>query len=149
MRLEDAIKTSAFASEAHRAEVNLLYTSYQFKSNFSQALKLLDCTVEQYNVLRILKGSHPRKMCVKDIASRMIERSSNVPRIIDRLVAKNWVERAQSEEDKRETVVTLTDLGMKQLLECNGAMSATAKAQNKLSETEFATLNTLLDKWRG
>lgn len=149
MNLEQAIQTSGFKSFAHRAEVNLLFTSYLFKANFARELKKVDCTTEQYNVLRILKGSHPRKMCVRDIAGRMIERNSNVPRIIDRLVAKNWVERAQNETDKRETVISLTDAGSTHLKRFNEILEKHSEDHKRLTEAEFKTLNALLDKWRG
>ena len=78
----------------------------------SKELKGYGLTHEQYNVLRILKGKYPEQMCVRDIACRMIEKSSNVPRIIDRLEVKKLVKRSTSPNDKRETVITLTQAGI-------------------------------------
>ena len=112
MKLEEAIKSNRFTDEQHRATVNLLYSAYWLKSNLSIVLKEFGLTLEQHNVLRILRGSHPGQLCVKEIASRIVEKSSNVPRIIDRLVAKKLVRRAQSKEDKRETLVSLTEKGL-------------------------------------
>ncbi|MEL4474610.1 winged helix DNA-binding protein, partial [Shewanella algae] len=77
----------------------------------------------------ILKGKHPEKMCVKDIGCRMIEKSSNVPRIIDRLALKKLVKRSDSEFDKRETVITLTQSGI-------AVLEATSNKVNSLLENE-------------
>src|ERR1044071_3781492 len=104
VKLEEAIKTNKFSSQKHKAALNLLYTAWWLKTSISRELKTIGLTHEQYNVLRILKGKHPEEMCVRDIGSRMIERNSNVPRIIDRLVSKKLVDRSASSIDKRETV---------------------------------------------
>ena len=82
MKLEEAIKSTKFKSEVHKAVLHILYTAWWLKSVGAKELKEFGLTHEQYNVLRILKGKHPEQMCVRDIASRMIEKSSNVPRII-------------------------------------------------------------------
>ena len=88
MKLQDAIKTNNFRDERHKASLNVIYTAYWFKSHLSTVFKEYGLTEEQFNVLRILKGKHPEPMCVRDIASRMLEKNSNVPRIADRLVTK-------------------------------------------------------------
>ena len=108
MKLEQAIKSTKFKSEVQKAGLNVLYTAWWIKTLTVKELKVFDITHEQYNVLRILKGKHPDLMCVKDIASRMIEKSSNVPRIVDRLELKNLIVRTQGEIDGRQTVITLT-----------------------------------------
>src|SRR4051812_35528230 len=100
MKLEEAIKSSKFASEKQKSTINLLYSAYWLRNNFSSLLKNEDLTVEQYNAMRILKGMHPEQMCVKEIGSRIIEKSSNVPRIIDKLVAKKLAKRTTSKIDK-------------------------------------------------
>ena len=148
MKLEEAIKSTRFTDMRHKAILNLMYTSYWLKTHISDTLKQQGITAEQYNVLRILKGKHPEAMCVKDIGSRMIEKSSNVPRIIDRLVVKKLVKRTTSKEDKRETLVSLTDKGMEKTIEAT-------KAENKVTERilgvtneEAAILNDLLEKMR-
>ena len=109
MKLEEALKTTRFESEKHKAVLNLMYTTYWMKTHFNAVVKESGLTGEQYNILRILRGKYPEQMCVKDIGSRMIEKSSNVPRIIDRLIIKKLVRRTPSAEDKRETLVSLTD----------------------------------------
>ena len=119
-----------------------------FKSHNNLLLKDFDLTSEQYNVLRILRGKHPEPMCVKDIGSRMLEKSSNVPRIIDRLVLKKLVKRATSKEDKRETITTVTPEGLRVLESASKAMDKDADRLIGITEEEASQLNELLEKLR-
>ena len=148
MKLEEAIKSNRFISEKQKATINVLYTGYWLRSSFSTKLKQEDLTLEQYNVMRILKGKHPEQMCVKDIASRTVEKSSNVPRILDRLVTKKLARRTPSKEDKRETLVSLTDKGLKTLERANGLTWEVTNGIQALDEEEARMLNTLLEKMR-
>lgn len=148
MKLEQAIKTAKFSSEKQKAGLNVLYTAWWLKTLISQELKALGLTHEQYNVLRILKGKHPEKMCVKDIGCRMIERSSNVPRIVDRLVAKKYVDRSTSDIDKRETVITLTSNGMNILQNANKKVNELFNGSVLIEEDDARQLNLLLENMR-
>jgi len=87
-------------------------------------------------------------MCVRDIASRMMEKSSNVPRIVDRLVAKKWVERTTSTIDKRETVINLTAAGLQVLQDSTAAMESLFNNILTLNNSEAVDLNELLEKLR-
>ncbi len=148
MKLEEAIKSNRFTDPAHKASVNLMYTSYWMKTHLNTVLKENGLTIEQFNVLRILKGKHPEQMCVKDIGSRMIEKSSNVPRIIDRLLIKKLVKRTPSREDKRETLISLTDNGLKQVESSNILVDAMQKRISGLDDSEATLLSELLEKMR-
>jgi len=148
VKLEQAIQTERFLNQNQKAGLNILYTAWWLKTLISKELKQLDLTHEQYNVLRILKGKHPEQMCVKDIGCRMIERNSNVPRIIDRLVFKQLVERTTSSVDKRETVMTLTQVGMDILKKATRAVDNAFSSSLSLNEAEATTLNQLLEKFR-
>lgn len=148
MKLEHAIKSTKFKNELHKAALNILYTSWWLKTIMSKELKEYGLTHEQYNVLRILKGKHPEQVCVREIACRMIEKNSNVPRIIDRLETKKLVKRSTSPNDKRETVITVTTAGV-------NILAITTEKINKLfeeivvvNEKDAETLNTLLEKIR-
>lgn len=149
MKLEEAIRSNRFDSGKHKATINILYTAYWLKNSFSNAIKPEDITMEQYNVLRILKGKHPEQMCVKDIGSRIIEKSSNVPRIIDRLVIKKLAKRTPSKIDKRETLVALTDKGISVLAKATAAIENITNDMAGISEDEAVALNDLLEKMRG
>ena len=148
MKLEEAIKSTKFKSEVHKAVLHILYTAWWLKSVGAKELKEFGLTHEQYNVLRILKGKHPEQMCVRDIASRMIEKSSNVPRIIDRLELKKLVKRNTSTVDKRETVITITQGGIALLTASTLVMDEKMMKQFVLSEEDAVTLNILLEKIR-
>ena len=148
MKLEEAIKSNKFTDEKQKATINVLFTAYWLRQRFSMAIKADELTLEQYNVLRILKGKHPEQMCVKDIGSRIIEKSSNVPRIIDRLVIKKLAKRTPSTEDKRETLVSLTDKVMESLQRASLLMEEINMSMNGISESEALLLNELLEKLR-
>ena len=149
MRLDEVIKTNRFTDENHKASLNILYTAYWLKDHFISVLKPHGITLEQHNVMRILKGSHPKEVRVKDIATRMVEKSSNVPRIIDKLVAKNLAVRINSDIDKRETFVALTDKGISVIDDARISIDQVTKKISGVSEKEAATLNKLLEKMRG
>lgn len=148
MKLEQAIKSSKFKSEVQKAGLNILYTAWWLKTIMSKELKEFGLTHEQYNVLRILKGKYPDVMCVRDIACRMIEKSSNVPRIIDRLEVKKLVKRRTSAEDKRETVITLTAAGINMLEITTHKIDGLYDSTVKMDDACAHTLNNLLEKVR-
>ncbi|HMP93467.1 MAG TPA: MarR family transcriptional regulator [Phnomibacter sp.] len=146
MKLEQAIQTRGFKTELHKAVVHLLFTAYHIKSRISSVLKNYALTHEQFNVLRILRGSYPEPLCVKDIACRMIERNSNVPRIIDRLVVKKLVKRTTGTEDRRETTIHITQAGLNLLQTASEAIELAGPAYMALTEEQAANLNKLLEQ---
>jgi DNA-binding MarR family transcriptional regulator len=148
VKLEQAIQSNKFKNEVHKAGLNILYTAWWLKTVMSKELKEFGLTHEQYNVLRILKGKYPEQMCVRDIACRMIEKSSNVPRIIDRLELKKLVKRSTSTVDKRETVITLTQSGIAILEATTLAVDKVMDSTLLVNNQEAASLNLLLEKVR-
>lgn len=148
VKLEQAIQSTKFKNEVHKAGLNILYTAWWLKTVMSRELKEFGLTHEQYNVLRILKGKYPDQMCVRDIACRMIEKSSNVPRIIDRLEIKKLVKRSTSALDKRETVITLTQAGITILEASTVVLNRVMDEMMLVNEAEALDLNNLLEKVR-
>lgn len=148
MKLEQAIQSTKFKDEMHKASLNILYTAWWLKTRMSSELKEFGLTHEQYNVLRILKGKHPEQMCVKDIGCRMIEKNSNVPRIIDRLVIKKLVKRGSSAVDKRETVIQLTQSGLLILAATTQKINMLLSEIIKIDEPDARQLNDLLEQLR-
>jgi DNA-binding MarR family transcriptional regulator len=148
VKLEQAIKSSKFKNEVHKAGLNILYTAWWLKTMMSKELKEYGLTHEQYNVLRILKGRHPEQICVREIACRMIEKNSNVPRIIDRLEAKKFVKRTTSESDRRETVIVLTPAGLNILQHSTDRINAVMDNAIVMSEHKASELNSLLEEIR-
>lgn len=145
MNLEQATKTSGFKSQRQKAVVNLMFQAYQVKSRISQVLKNYALTPEQFNVLRILKGSHPNALCVKEIGGRLIERNSNVPRIADRLEIKKLVKRSVSAEDRRETLMNITPAGLNLLEVASQELEQFQGRLVNLTEEQAANLNQLLE----
>lgn len=148
MKLEEAIKSTKFKNEVHKAGLNILYTAWWLKTIMSKELKEYGITHEQYNVLRILKGKYPDQICVREIACRMIEKNSNVPRIIDRLELKKFVKRTSSANDKRETVITLTQAGLNILAITTDKINKLFEETVIVDEVQAASLNKLLEKIR-
>lgn len=149
VKLEQAIQSNKFINEMQKASLNILYTAWWLKTKMSSELKEYGLTHEQYNVLRILKGKFPEQMCVKDISCRMIEKSSNVPRIIDRLVIKKLVKRENSANDKRETVITLTQSGITILGATTEKINSLMQETLSINKNDALQLNSLLEKLRG
>ncbi len=148
MKLEQAIKSNKFRNEVHKAGLNILYSAWWLKTLMSKELKEYGLTHEQYNVLRILKGKHPEHICVREIACRMIEKNSNVPRIIDRLQLKKLVKRITSNTDKRETVIVLTQAGINILKHSTNRINNKMDESISISEKKAAVLNDILEEIR-
>lgn len=146
--LEEDIKQKTFANEHVKANLNILYTANWLNNRISNTLKPYNLTHEQFNVLRILRGSHPKPMCQKDILCRMIAPSSNLTLIIKKLKTKKYVQVHQSEKDKREYAITITKDGQAVLKELDKMFQQRKEKANNLSESEAFHLNALLDKVR-
>ena len=148
MRIEDALKTNKFRDERHKVILNIFYTSYCLRDQISIYLKEFDLTSEQFNVLRILRGSLPKSLCVKNIAERLIEKNSNVTRILERLQRKELIDRIPSEYDKRENVALITQKGLELLAILDTKMENGENEIVSITNEEAALLNQLLDKMR-
>lgn len=148
VKLENAIQSTHFSSNKHKAGLNILYTAWWLKTMIAGELKKYGITNEQYNVMRVLKGKHPEQMCIRDIASRMIEKGSNVPRIMDRLEIKKMIRRTTSVQDKRETVVNLTTVGLHILQIATTDINNVFNKVIIISEEKASELNQLLELFR-
>ncbi len=146
--LEQEIKQSKFQNEHIKANINVLFTANWLYNKISANLKPFNLTHEQFNVLRILKGSHPKHLCQKDILSRMIAPNSNVTLIIKKLIIKKLIKVNQSETDKREYQITITNNGLSLLEEIDKGFKQNKKPMNGLNASEAFHLNALLDKLR-
>lgn len=148
MRLEEELKTTKFQSEIHKAHLNVLFTAAWLRTEMSARLKVHGLTLEQFNVLRIVRGQRPNSVCVKDITHRMLERNSNTTRIIDRLEQKKLLERSASERDRRERAIELTPKGLALLETIDRDWEKNNPHHSALSPQEAEILNNLLDKLR-
>jgi len=148
MSLEDDIKQEKFQSEHQKASINILYTGSWLYSNNASSLKKFGITPEQFNVLRILRGSHPKKMMLSQITQRMIDKSSNCTRLVEKLRQKNLVNREICENNRRQVDISITDKGLQLLKKIDADMHSWNLAVEKLSKTEAKELNRILDKLR-
>lgn len=136
---------STFPSEHVKAIINIKYTANWIENKSNHVLKPFKISVQQYNILRILRGAK-EKVTVQTVKDRMIEKSPNTTRLMDKLCAKNLIERVRCENDRRVVYVQIADLGLKMLEEIN--MDGVGETLNRLTEEEAIKLNALLDKIR-
>jgi DNA-binding MarR family transcriptional regulator len=150
MKLEAELKTVRPMQPRQRATLNILFTASWLDCNFSRHLRPYGLTSPQYNILRILNGSFPKGLSVLDIKSRMLDRSSNVSRLVEKLRIAGLVERVPHSEDRRMVIVTISASGKKLLADIDQArfMDGHGTPGSKLSDAEALELAHLLDKFR-
>jgi DNA-binding MarR family transcriptional regulator len=149
MSLEQDIQQSKFQNEHEKVVVNLLYTSSWLHTLNAARLKKHDITPEQFNVLRILRGSHPKPLMLAEITARMIDKSSNATRLVEKLRQKGFVKREICENNRRQVDISITDKGMGVLKNCDHEEADWLAKIKTISKQEAAELNRILDKLRG
>lgn len=149
MKLESELKNSKPLAPHARALLNILFTASWLDCQQTRQMRNYGLTPPQYNILRILNGSAPKGLSVLDIKSRMIDRSSNVSRLVEKLRAAALVERIPSHEDRRMVIVTLSEKAKHLLAEIEKSEIFTSQMPGKaLTEAEAMELAHLLDKFR-
>ncbi|MBS1534017.1 MAG: MarR family transcriptional regulator [Flavobacteriaceae bacterium] len=149
MRIEEIIKSTVAMSDAKKAILNLMYTQNIIGEKFSELLKPYDLSGEQYNVLRILRGQKgvPANMCV--IQERMIAKSSNTTRLIDKLLLKELVTREVCPDNRRKMEIMITQKGLDLLATLDPKVDAHENSLGaRLSAEELIQFNELLEKFR-
>jgi DNA-binding MarR family transcriptional regulator len=149
MSLEEDIKQPSFGSEHHKAAINILYTSSWIYNNNAARLKKHGITPEQYNVLRILRGSHPSKLMLAEITNRMIDKGSNATRLVEKLRQKGCVKREVCESNRRQVDISITDKGLSLMKAIDAEEPKWIETLKNITKSEAGELNRLLDKLRG
>ncbi len=150
MKLEAELKNSKPLAPRQRAALNILFTASWLDCAMTRQLRPYGLTAPQYNILRILNGSYPNGLSVLDIKSRMIDRSSNVSRLVEKLRISGLVERTPHSDDRRMVVVNISQEGKKLLHDIQQSQAMEEKLPgHHLSEAEAMELAHLLDKFRG
>ncbi|MCU0369641.1 MAG: MarR family transcriptional regulator [Cyclobacteriaceae bacterium] len=149
MTIEEEIKQTKFKSTQQKAVLNLMFTSSWIQNKQREIFEPFGITGQQYNILRILRGQHPKTISAVEIKSRMLDKHSDVSRLLDRLIAKNLVKKSQCPNDKRATDIVISDSGLLLLKELDSVISTMDKKLIKLSADEAQLLNDLLNKCRG
>lgn len=150
MKLEVELKNTKPLQPRQRAVLNIMFTASWLDCYISRQLRPYGLTSPQYNILRILNGSFPKGLSVLDIKSRMIDRSSNVSRLVEKLRLGGLVDRVPHTEDRRMVIVNISETGKKILADIEQArfMDGQGNVGTKLSEAEALELSHLLDKFR-
>lgn len=149
MKIEEIIKSTKALTLDKKTVLNIFYTQNIVSEKFAEVLKPYDLSGEQYNVLRILRGQNgkPANMCV--IQERMLAKTSNTTRLVDKLLLKDLVTREICSENRRKMEITITKKGLDLLAELDPKVEAHEQVfSENLSHTELEQLNYLLEKFR-
>ena len=149
MGIDQDIRQSKFSSEYQKAAVNLLYTYGWITERTRELFASEDITPQQFNILRILRGSHPQPLSTLQIRERMLDKMSDTSRIVDRLITKGLAKKGTCKSDRRLVDVMITDKGKKMLERLDERQDELDSIMGNLTEKEAATLSELLDKIRG
>lgn len=145
--IEKLISIKTFTSEHHKGLISLIFVGNWIISKHQQFFKQYDITMQQFNILRILRGQHPQAASINTLKERMLDKMSDVSRLVERLRKAGLVERKNSEMDRRAVDVMITAKGL-ELLRVIDDQIATLEStlKDNLNEKEVVQLNRLLDK---
>lgn len=148
MKIEDEIKQQKFKDEHQKLFINLIFTSNWLYDQHSRFFKKFGITPQQYNVLRILNGQFPKPASVGMVQERMLDKSSNITRLVDKLASKNLVSRCENKENRRMQDLSITPEGIDFLKVCQPEKDVSSSSIKKLSKDEAMIINDLLDRIR-
>lgn len=148
MKIEEEIKQQKFRNQQQKALINLIYTAGWMQGKQQDTFKPFNITAQQFNILRILRGQHPNSISATEIKSRMLDKNSDVSRMLDRLLTKKFIAKKICPNDKRAADVSLTEEGL-ELLKAIDKKQQQIDGILLLSEEEAEQLSNLLDKSRG
>ncbi len=148
MGIEDEVK-GRYRNEYHKGAINLIYTVKHFSYYFIQMLKKHGLSEPQYNILRVLRGFRSEgPASIGFLKARMLDKSSDVSRLIDKLYEKKLVDRKENPADRRQKEIEITQLGMDMLTGMDDCENKTDTLLKNLTNEEVSLLNSLLDKIR-
>lgn len=149
MKLEDELKMQQFTDNFQRAYLNIVFTANWLESDMQQKLKSYNITTPQFNVLRILRGQKGKPISAFGIQERMIHRTSNVTRILEKLVEKGLVSRQSNAANRRMIDVTLTEEGLELVNSTDNIILDTYQHMRRvISEREAEHIGNCLDRLR-
>jgi DNA-binding MarR family transcriptional regulator len=148
MKFKEAVKQRTFRSNQAEAALNIIFTANWLDDVIRSSIKDYNITPEQYNVLRILKGKHPDAYALQEIRDRMLNRWSNVSRLVDKLKKKGYLTRQQLESNRRKVEIRLTEKGFELLDDLDKSPPAGSLFDHGLSSNKAKQLTNLLDEFR-
>jgi DNA-binding MarR family transcriptional regulator len=144
----DPIINGTFRNDYHKAVVNIVYTNQYVSNKLKELLLQEGITQQQFNILRILRGKHPESVSNRYLKEHMIDKNSDVTRIIDRLLKLKLVYRTLSNADRRQVEISITDEGLAVLSRLDIISQKEDAIPGNLTEEEVHQLNYLLNKMR-
>jgi len=148
MGIDTDIQQNRFLNEYQRASVNVLFTYGWMMEKIKAILKPAGITPQQFNILRILRGSHPRPLSTLQIRERMLDKMSDTSRIVDRMISKGLVNKATSQKDRRLVDIVISPKGLKLLRKLDDRQHEMDGILKNISSREAAILSKILDKVR-
>ncbi len=148
MELEKEIQQSKFKNQYQKLTLNLFYTANWLNLKQIQLFKPYGLSPQQYNILRILRGQHPKAATVSLLTERMLDKSSNASRLVEKLRVKGLIDRAECPEDRRAVNVKITDKGLNLLKKLDPMVNEMEQLINFISEEEAEQFNRFLDQVR-
>lgn len=149
MKVEEILKTSQPLQDKKKLVINLMLTSNEANAIVAEAVKPFEISIQQFNVLRILRGQKGKPANLSTIQDRMVNKMSNTTRLVDKLLEKELVDRNTCEENRRKIEIFITGNGLQLLDQLDPVIE---QAENEiirnLSKEEVQTLNDLLEKMR-
>lgn len=149
MKLEEAISQDYFVTEHQKLLINLIYTQNWLVAHVKDFLSDYDLTLQQFNILRILRGQHPDPIGVNVIRDRMLDKMSDASRVVERLRIKGLVERNPNKTDRRCVEVKITQKGLDLLAKVDEKSDFFDQLMGNLDAEEAEKVNAMLDKLRG
>ena len=149
MRIEEEIKQSQFEDAYHKMVVNVMFTARFIELKFERIFKKHGLTSQQYNVLRILRGQFPQPICAGDVLSRMLDQSSNITRLMEKLLQKGLVERKINELNRRMHDISITPNGLAVLEKIAPDFNEVMIDYRKIAPEQAEIVSDLLDQFRG
>lgn len=148
MGIDQDILQTKFRNEYQKAALNILYTYNWITERTKEVFATEDITPQQFNILRILRGSHPKPLSTLQIRERMLDKMSDTSRIVDRLISKGVVKKGICKDDRRLVDVMITDKGKKLLERLDARQEEMDNILSNISKKEATLLSDLLDKIR-
>jgi len=148
VKIEQELK-GRFRNDYHKGMINLIFTTNQLNHQFQQFLKVHKLSTQQYNILRVLRGFGEQPRSINFLKERMLDRNSDVSRLVDRLYQRGLVRRTECNEDRRQKDVEITQTGLDILSQMDECEKKLDTLLSNLSPEEVQQLNFLLDKIRG
>ncbi len=149
MTIQKEIKqTRPFRSSSQEAAVALMRTVDLLKRRLGSVVETSGITLQQYNVLRILRGSHPDSLLTLEISGRMIEQAPGITRLLDRLERRELIRRERCSSDRRRVHCWITDEGLRILEELDPAIDTADDVIGSIGEKNVETLLDLLSRIR-